>query len=288
MRDKRSVYLSLGAGVQSSTLALMAAAGEVKPMPKAAIFEDTQAEPEAVYRWLDWLEQQLPYPVFRVTAGSLTDATTQVCEFKSKTVREKDTPRLIPVSKRLRKTDKYLDSLVPAFALGRDGAPMGMLQRRCTSKYKIIPVIRKLRELGQGENVIQWIGISWDEIIRMKPARDFWIENQWPLVEKRKTRTDCLQWMQDHGYPKPPRSACVFCPYHGDSEWLRLKREDPEGFQRAVQFERNFQEAASRQDSLKGTPFLHSSLIPLDQVTFKESKPRINLFGNECEGMCGV
>ena len=49
--------LSLGAGVQSSTLALMAAAGEVTPMPDAAIFADTQAEPAGVYRWLDWLEK---------------------------------------------------------------------------------------------------------------------------------------------------------------------------------------------------------------------------------------
>jgi len=33
--------LSLGAGVQSTTLALMAAHGEVGPMPDCAIFADT-------------------------------------------------------------------------------------------------------------------------------------------------------------------------------------------------------------------------------------------------------
>lgn len=65
-------YLSLGAGVQSSTLALMAAAGEVTPMPDGAIFADTQAEPASVYRWLDRLETMLPFPVHRVTAGSLS------------------------------------------------------------------------------------------------------------------------------------------------------------------------------------------------------------------------
>ena len=37
--------LSLGAGVQSSTLALMAATGETEHRPDAAIFADTQAEP---------------------------------------------------------------------------------------------------------------------------------------------------------------------------------------------------------------------------------------------------
>lgn len=49
--------LSLGAGVQSSTLALMAARGEVPGFPKldCAIFADTQDEPASVYRWLEWL-----------------------------------------------------------------------------------------------------------------------------------------------------------------------------------------------------------------------------------------
>lgn len=52
-------FLSLGAGVQSSTMALMAAKGEITPMPDAAIFADTSAEPQAVYDWLDWLIKQL-------------------------------------------------------------------------------------------------------------------------------------------------------------------------------------------------------------------------------------
>jgi len=63
--------ISLGVGVQSSTMALMASKGEIGPMPTAAIFADTQAEPKSVYMWMDWLEKQLPFPVYRVTAGSL-------------------------------------------------------------------------------------------------------------------------------------------------------------------------------------------------------------------------
>ena len=55
--------LSLGAGVQSTVMALMAAEGEITPMPDCAIFADTQFEPESVYTHLDWLETQLPYPV---------------------------------------------------------------------------------------------------------------------------------------------------------------------------------------------------------------------------------
>jgi len=61
--------ISLGAGVQSSTMALMAAHGEIHPMPDCAVFADTQVEPQSVYRWLDWLEKQLPFPVHGSQGG---------------------------------------------------------------------------------------------------------------------------------------------------------------------------------------------------------------------------
>jgi hypothetical protein len=55
----------------------MSAHGEIE-MPDCAIFADTQSEPESVYHWLDWLEQQLPFPVYRVTKGSLADTALRV------------------------------------------------------------------------------------------------------------------------------------------------------------------------------------------------------------------
>ena len=47
---------------------------------------------------------------------------------------------------------------------------------------------------------------------------------------------------------------------------------------------------------MRGVPFLHPSLVPLDQVDFRTDIERGQLslwldeqsFGNECEGMCGV
>jgi hypothetical protein len=65
--------LSLGASVQSTTLALMAAQGEIGPMPDCAIFADTGWEPNAVYEHLAWLRSPniLPFPVHIVSAGNL-------------------------------------------------------------------------------------------------------------------------------------------------------------------------------------------------------------------------
>jgi 3'-phosphoadenosine 5'-phosphosulfate sulfotransferase (PAPS reductase)/FAD synthetase len=64
--------INLGAGVQSSTMALMAAHHEIEPMPDFAVFADTGDEPTEVYRWLEKLEKMLPFPVYRVSKGILS------------------------------------------------------------------------------------------------------------------------------------------------------------------------------------------------------------------------
>jgi hypothetical protein len=268
--------LSLGAGVQSSTMALMAAHGEITPMPKAAIFADTEAEPASVYKWLTWLEKQLPFPVHRVTAGSLEKKTLEM--------------RTTMDGRKVSKSD------IPIFTRNEDGSQGKVRHRACTADFKIHPILklaRKLGEIKRGQKtigVIQWIGISLDEVTRMKPSREKWAESRWPLVELRMRRYDCLRWMESHGYPTPPRSACVFCPFHNDKEWLRLKREEPVEFERAAQFERDLQAAKANSDNFRTTPFLHRSLKPLSEVEFKgDGKDgQLNLFENECEGMCGV
>lgn len=134
-----------------------------------------------------------------------------------------------------------------------------------------------------------WIGISRDEAHRMKPSRVDYIENYWPLVNKGMSRNSCLEWMEKNKFPTPPRSACVFCPFHHDSEWKRLKEIEPEEWSKAVEFEISLQAAAKTQEVLIGTPFLHQSCKPLSEVDFIEPKETQGLlFGNECEGMCGV
>jgi hypothetical protein len=276
-------FLSLGAGVQSSTIALMAKHGEITPMPNAAIFADTQAEPASVYKWLDWLESQLPFPVHRVTRGDLTKESLTIRQFKNDSSRH------------------WVKSLIPAFIENKDGS-RGIMGRQCTYSYKVEQLERAARRLGQVKlgqkeiTVTQWIGISWDEIQRIKPSRVAWSQHRWPLVELRMGRRDCLKWMESHGYPKPPRSACVYCPFHSDDEWRRLRDEEPEEFARAIRFEKDLQAVKAKTEKMRGVPFLHPSLVPLDQVDLSTDIERGQLalwldeqsFGNECEGMCGV
>jgi hypothetical protein len=272
--------ISLGAGVQSSTMALMAAKGELPDSDKvrAAIFADTQAEPKSVYEWLDWLEKQLPFPVIRVTAGSLTDRALKIKVSKD--------------GRRYSKTD------IPFFTRADDGSLGKIMGRGCTADFKIRPLQKAQREIAgikRGQKtigVICWIGISLDEVRRMKPSTDAWSKNIWPLVEARMSRHDCITWMEKNNYPKPPRSACVYCPFHSNQEWRRLKTEEPEAFLEAVQFERNVQAVKSTTDNFRSIPFLHQSCTPLDQVDLSTDLDRgqgeLNLFNNECTGLCGV
>lgn len=267
--------VSLGAGVQSSTLCLMAAKGELEHMPEAAIFADTQGEPASVYRWLDWLEGQLPFPVYRVTQGDLAAAATTVRTSK-------------------KTGNKYIQTSIPAFTRAEEGKRGGIMMRHCTVDYKIKVIQRaarricgvKRRNKAYTEQVCMYIGISTDEASRMKESRVEWITNEYPLIDIGMSRIDCIKWMNEHGYPTPPRSACVFCPYHSDAEWDRMKREEPEEFRRAVEFERRFF-VAQRETPLRGVAYLHESRVPLDEVKFNPEKGKLK-FNNECLGMCGV
>jgi hypothetical protein len=275
-------FLSLGAGVQSSTIALMAKHGEITPMPDAAIFADTQAEPASVYKWLDWLEPQLPFPVIRVTRGDMTSESLIIKDRKDG-------------------TGRWSKSLIPAFIQNKDGSK-GIMGRQCTYSYKVEQLERAARLHGKVKRgqknvtVTQWIGISWDEIQRIKPSRVAWSQHRWPLVELRMGRRDCLKWMESHGYPKPPRSACVYCPFHSDNEWRRLRDQEPEEFQRAIRFEKDLQAVKAKTERMRGIPFLHPSCVPLDEVDLSTDIERGQLslwldeqsFGNECEGLCGV
>jgi hypothetical protein len=244
-------FLSLGAGVQSSTLALMMVKGEIEP-PACAIFADTQWEPKAVYTWLDWLEKQLPFPVHRVTQGNLRTAILG----RSAGIRASSIPWHM-----------------------RDG----MGRRQCTLDYKINPLRRKMREIvGKKGQAQVCIGISTDEAHRMKPSRNKWQHHTWPLIELRMTRADCLVWMERNGYPTPPKSSCLGCPYHSDQQWAEIKKV-PEEWADVIAVDK----AIRVVPKMLKQQFMHRSCKPIDQVEFTNER-QTDLFINECEGMCGV
>jgi hypothetical protein len=260
--------LSLGAGVQSTTLALMAAHGEIEP-PDCAIFADTQSEPLGVYSHLARLKGLVPFEIEMITAGSLTTALLSGTN-----------------------SERNVFGSIPYFLIG-EMADGGMAKRQCTREYKITPLNKRMRELlgyrprqrippGSCE---VWLGISTDEAHRMKPAREAWQVNRYPLIEARMSRGDCLAWLERHGYERPQKSACTFCPYRSNEQWRLMKRVDPASFEEACRVDEAIRTNRNGL-RLKAIPYLHRSLRPLADVDFDQRMD--DLFGNECEGMCGV
>lgn len=253
--------ISLGGGVQSTTMLLMACRGELAPRPDVAIFADTGWEPAAVYEHLAWLGSVSSIPIERVSLGNLrADAIA-------------DPPRR---------------AATPPYYVHGNGTN-GMLRRQCTKEYKVTPLRRRVRELLGAAGVKQaemWIGISIDEAYRMRDSNVRYICNRYPLIEARMTRANCIAWCEGNGYPRPPRSACIGCPYHSDAEWRAIKSR-PGEWRDVLEFD----EAIRRLPRINGDVFLHRSCRPLADVdlsTAEDHGQQSMMFGQECEGMCGI
>jgi len=351
--------LSLGAGVQSSTVAFMAAHRLIEPMPEAGVFADTGAEPRSVYDWLSYLcgvsvtsfkcehtglirprievgiyqSGALPFPVHIVSHGDLIADTLQVHD-------------------RADGKGKWTYAGIPSFTLKGSGQ-RGIAPRQCTWTYKVEeldkrqrhligrevmrawkrkhrPALvelahwRKMRNHLRHENtvgaekdpqfvkkslpviplgpwqecqadplVVCWMGISLDEVERMKTPRHPWQNFRYPLVDMRIKRSDCVAWMAKNVEKIPPRSACDMCPYHTDNEWRRLRDKEPQSFKIAAVFEEEYQKCKAQTLGWDSVPYLHASRVPLTQVDFRTDEDHGQMtfgsnFGSECEGMCGV
>jgi len=253
--------LSLGAGVQSTTLVLLAVEGAL-PKPDAAIFADTGWEPARVYGHLDRLAAVLAaadVPLHKVSAGNLR--------------RDAIDP-----------THRYVS--VPYFVRNPDGTE-GMGRRQCTSEYKLAPIGRKVRELlgapapdfrrvPKGQVAEQWIGFSTDEIHRVPGERTAvsYIRPRYPLLELGMDRKACARWLGARGWTVA-KSACVGCPFHGNRQWREMRDQHPDEWADAVAFDAAIRKGGSRGLPLNGEAFLHRSRVPLelapiDRVTSRE------------------
>jgi hypothetical protein len=264
--------LSLGAGVQSTTLLLMMLHGEIEPADHV-IFADVGWEPDNVYEHLTYLEGLMAkagVPFHKVSAGNIRDDALGLGRNRFPSM---------------------------PFFVKNEQDKVGMVRRQCTSEYKIAPLLKKQRELAglkpkqrSKEHLITTlIGISLDESQRMRDAAFPWIRNEYPLIDKNMTRSDCLKWCEQHGYKRPPRSACIGCPFKSQDEW-RLLKTQPKEWADAVEFDAALRTNERLVERFDGKVYLHRSGVPLDQVDLRtdDEKGIWSLFDMECEGMCGL
>lgn len=282
--------LNFGAGVQSSCILLRSCLGEL-PKLDHAIFADTGDEPSYVYEWMTTaklIAAEYGIPLHVVSRGhSLSDH-----------LRER-----IPAGRRLDK--------IPAFTTtDKDNRYVPVL-RDCTREYKIKCIDRHVKTLLGLSKVARWpkqlevetwIGISSDEHRRMKSSPFVWQRFWHPLIEKPWDgdsrpgwldepwdRQRCIRWLEERGFTGIGRSACTFCPFRSNKEWKYLKANDPVGFAKACDVD----------DLLRSGPdgvihgmrkplYVHRSMKPLRDEPFEDRSGQLDLWDDECAGVCGV
>ena len=279
IEPKNYHVLSLGAGVQSTTIYLMILDGELDIPLNAAVFADTQEEPDQVYRHLDWLRSLGGPPIITVTVGKLGD---DLISGKNGT--------------------GHRFASIPAFTSKDEGRRDGIIRRQCTLEYKVRPIekwvrremigLRWKQKMPKHITVHQYMGFSYDEPGRAARARlrfnqIRWGEVHFPLIEEEMTRGDCEKYLEQRVPHKVPRSACGFCPFKNKAEWKSLKNEDPSGWKRAVEVDNAIRNPESRcAKGLDQKLYVHISCVPLERAAIDDDQP--GLFDMECEGGCGL
>lgn len=266
-------FLSLGAGVQSTVLALMALKREIGPMPDVVIFADPGEESRLTMEHLSWLEAEI----------------TRQSNGQMQTMRVSRGERLSDQIRRRSRDDSHTRFVsAPFFTAGG-----GQVRRQCTSEFKVEVLERAQRALlGYGPrqripagSAEVWIGISTDEVVRAGAAFSSWAVNRYPLLERRMSRVDCERWLIANGYPVPPKSACVFCPYRTNAEWRWLRDNDPEGWAVACEIDA----LVRNTPGMRHQEFVHRSLKPLAEVDLSTAEDRgqgeLLLV---CEAGCGL
>ena len=143
---------------------------------------------------------------------------------------------------------------------------------------------RWLQANRNGEMIEQLLGISFDEMQRMKPSGVKYIVNRWPLIELRMTRQDCMAWLQRHDLEVPHKSSCIFCPYHNRRAWYDMKAEDGDDWRKACEVDAAIRKARPPYDL-----FVHSDRVPLRNIRSPQDNGQLEMALDVCDsGYCFV
>ena len=239
-------------------------------MPRAdvAIFADPGAEGESTYKLLKWLQD------WKKKNDGIEILVTNEKNLYKDIIEQEG-------------TDKKISSM-PLFSdIG------GMVMRQCTGSYKIQPVIKETRRLlgikprKRMKPTEMWLGISTDEIQRVKKSGLYNIEYFYPLIYNGMSRIDCIKYFQENDFPIPEKSGCVFCPFTNNKSWQQMKKNAPNDFKIAVKADnalRNIGKKIKNAEHIKY--YIHPSLIPLEDIDFNDNQ--LTLDGFDCEGHCHI
>jgi hypothetical protein len=152
-----------------------------------------------------------------------------------------------------------------------NGAPGN---RTCTTDFKVKVVDKWIKTTLGNVQAIVALGFTVDELRRARVIRwdnkygkrnlGFWKRFEYPLIDRRLSRSHCATVLAKVGLPLPPRSACWFCPFQKREQWQALRDTHPDLWQAAIKLERAMND--KRRMLGRDDMYLHRDLKPLDAI----------------------
>lgn len=255
MKTRDVQVWSCGGGTQSGAIAVLIGSGKL-PAPDLCFMTDTGREKSSTWPFVDNFIR--PW-IAKVGCDLIIVKTAELLSEDYAGLKSANGTILLPV---------YTSQ----------SGTVGKLSGFCSGKWKRDVAERYFRSLGI-ETATNWLGISVDEIRRVRNQHRNWLALRYPLVfEIRMSRLDCVQLIRSTGWGGPiPHSACYMCPNLSDAEWVEMKRDYREDFEKACVIEMEL-----RQDDPHF--WLHPSCTPLASVDFDMQQ---TMFADRgCTGGC--
>ena len=196
--------LSLGSGVQSSTIFLMSCYGEIEKID-CAIFADPCWETKEVYKWLEFLKSEGKkhgIKIHTVQTGNIKEDALVSSVRQADGKRCASMPYFVLGPEEIRKKSE-IKKKEKIKIISKEGEmvtlrKLGMIRRQCTGEYKTVPIRKLQRKLLGYEprkriplgSMETWLGISTDEMKRAKMSDVRWIELYYPLIDLGMSRGD--------------------------------------------------------------------------------------------------
>lgn len=200
------IVWSYGGGTQTIAMAILIAQGKL-PTPDKIVFADTGDESTETWEWMyERVQPLLARTIYR-SIEIATHAWATVDDYALNG-----------------------DLLVPAYTQN------GKLPTYCSSEWKTYVIHRYLRSWGV-KQCDMWMGMSTDELSRLKASKVKWITKKYPLCLGYgvcMNRMECTKLVEDTFGMKAPKSACWKCPHRTDPQWQHMKVFYPQDFAKAV------------------------------------------------------
>lgn len=258
MTEKPKLHVVSFSGGKDSTAMLLRLVEENYPID-IILFCDTGLEFPEMLEHITKVENYIGHPITRIKAEK--DFMYWATEHTRK-IRSNNIPGILP------------GDIVSGY-----GWP-SLWSRWCTKELKTNVIANYFRELKKDYQIIEYVGIAYDEL---KRKRDL----NYPLIEWKMTEADCLKYCYDRGfdfgglYEIWGRVSCWCCPLQSLDDLRKLRKYRPEMWDRLLDMDDQMPENSSTFLKNGTVADINRRFEVEDEFTAQGKKLRTKEFFNE-------